>query len=541
MTERLSSLPGTARPQRIQPRSKAAGGGIWRPLCTLLLALLLAEPAAAEQVVLQLKWLHQFQFAGYYAALEQGFYAEEGLEVDIREADGSTPPFEQVLAGEADFAIGDSTLLLDYLRGKPLAAVSAIFQHDPLVLIALESSAIENPYDLSGKRIMHTDLEGNEAQVLGLLAMVGLDEGNYTHVPHSRSIDDLAEGRVDVMTGYLTDQVHQLRERRLPVNVIRPSTYGFDFYGDILFTSRALSQQRPELVDRFNRASLRGWEYALAHRDEIVELIYQRYSRRLSQDVLRKEADSTRLLVAPGAIRIGELNPHRLNQIAETFQRLGWIESIDRQRLARFVHQPSLEYRLTEAERRWLEAHPVIRLGIDRDFAPYEWIDDSGEYRGLVADFFQLFASRLGVEFRIDPELDWQQTLDRARAGEIDLLSDAAHTPERDNYLDFTDAYFESRIVIISDTSLGYFGDLDQLDGRRVAIERGYFMQDILRDDYPGIDLVVANNEVEALHRVARGEADAYVGDAISLNYFIQQEGLLELRHSGATLAGSCR
>ena len=115
------------------------------------------------------------------------------------------------------------------------------------------------------------------------------------------------------------------------------------------------------------------------------------------------------------------------------------------------------------------------------------------------------------------------------------MLADANKTPELEAFLDFTDPFLYSPIVIMTHSRTGYLGRLSNLSGRRVAVEKGYFMEEILRRDYPEIRLVETDNAIAGLQLVDDGQADAYVGDGVSLNYFIQVEGLLNLRHSGST------
>ncbi|MBV1920771.1 MAG: ABC transporter substrate-binding protein [Pseudomonadales bacterium] len=105
--------------------------------------------------VLQLKWFHQFQFAGYYAALEKGFYKEENLDVIIRERNIKKTPVEEVISGNADFGISDSSLILRKLAGDPIVALVVIFQISPLIIMSLEESGITSPSDLIGKRVMY--------------------------------------------------------------------------------------------------------------------------------------------------------------------------------------------------------------------------------------------------------------------------------------------------------------------------------------------------------------------------------------------------
>ena len=108
---------------------------LWLALCAAMHVLPASGAQAAEKAVLQLKWFHQFQFAGYYAAKEKGFFAEEGLDVEIRERDPAKSPIDNVLHGAADFGISDSSLILHRMRGSQAVALAAIFQHSPLVLL----------------------------------------------------------------------------------------------------------------------------------------------------------------------------------------------------------------------------------------------------------------------------------------------------------------------------------------------------------------------------------------------------------------------
>lgn len=107
-----------------------------------------------ENVTIQLKWLHQFQFAGYYAAVEKGFYAEEGLNVVLRERDPSKGHIQSVLDGDVEYGVADAGLLLERMNGKPVVLLKQIYQHSPLVFLTLKKSGIASPYDLAGKTVM---------------------------------------------------------------------------------------------------------------------------------------------------------------------------------------------------------------------------------------------------------------------------------------------------------------------------------------------------------------------------------------------------
>ncbi len=119
--------------------------------CACIWLILLCLPGSAfgaDKVVLQLKWFHQFQFAGYYAAKEKGFYAAEGLDVVFRQRDIKTSYIDDVLEGKAAYGTSDAGLLFSRLQGKPVVVLAQIFQHSPLVLLTLKESGLRTPPQL---------------------------------------------------------------------------------------------------------------------------------------------------------------------------------------------------------------------------------------------------------------------------------------------------------------------------------------------------------------------------------------------------------
>ena len=112
-----------------------------------------ARDAELETVTIQLKWYHQYQFAGYYVAVKKCFYAEEGLKVELRQFD-SPEYVNNVLQGRAQYGVSDPGIILRRLNGQPVVLVAQIFQHTPLVFLTLESSGIRFAKDLAGKRVM---------------------------------------------------------------------------------------------------------------------------------------------------------------------------------------------------------------------------------------------------------------------------------------------------------------------------------------------------------------------------------------------------
>ena len=246
---------------------------------------------ANETITLNLKWSHQFQFAGYYAALEQGYYAEEGLEVVLKPWDSQDASiYDQVSReGVGSYGAGDITLLKKHAEGRPLVLLSNIFQHSPLVLTTLRSSGITMPEELVGKKIMvNEDLD--RFYIEALLMATGVSPEKVTFVRHTYDKNDLLQGRVDAMTVYRSDQPFWFRKQGVDVNIIDPRSYGIDFYGDNIFTNEVELRTHPGRAARFVRASLKGWEYALEHPEAIIDLLIRKYGVTMDKSQLQDEA-----------------------------------------------------------------------------------------------------------------------------------------------------------------------------------------------------------------------------------------------------------
>ena len=488
-----------------------------------------------ESVTLQLKWKPQFQFAGYYAALEKGFYEQEGLDVTIQPLTSNIDIIKQVVTGNIQYAVGGSGILAQYANESPIKALAAVFQHDALIFIAKQSSGIISPYEMAGKRVMFDGTTGDDAPLSAMLNDANINKDAYISVAPAYSSQQLIEGGIDVMSAYITDQPFALKEQGIDVNIINPQNYGFDFYGDILYTSEAEINNNPGRAERFRRASLKGWQYALDNPEELVQLIKHQYNSHSSINALRYEAEQTRKLILADVIPLGSIDVKRLRRVADTYAELGLAKPLDDKLLENFIFDNPAPLMLTSAEQEWLKNHPVIRLGVDRDFAPYEWVDEQGNYTGLAAQYMHLLESKLGVHFDVTYDKPWHEIQAMAERGELDLLSCVNSTPIRDKFLNFTADYVSNPIVIVNANRNGYIGSLERLSGKTVAVERGYFTHEKLVDNYPKINLRVVDSTKEALNSVSTGQADAYVGDAAFADYAIKKANLLNLQFAGDT------
>lgn len=301
------------------------------PVCFMLLTFFfqttpacIGESQKPDKVILQLKWKHQFQFAGYYAALENGYYREAGLDVTIIEAQSGVDPAEAVLSGKADFGVAGSSLALLRDKGKPVVVLAAIFQHSPLVIMMKDDGTVADVRSLAGKRVM---IEPLSAEVMTYLELENVKSDSMTILPHSFDVNDLIENKVDAMTVYTTTEPYRLRKLKIPYKLLEPRSCGIDFYGDCLFTTENQIKLHPERVKAFREASLRGWKYAMDHPEDVMAIIRQKYNRRLSREQLQFEAVGMRSLINPNIIEIGYMNRARWQHIVDTYKKAGQITS----------------------------------------------------------------------------------------------------------------------------------------------------------------------------------------------------------------------
>lgn len=285
-----------------------------------------AQPATEplKPVTLQLKWEHQFQFAGYYVAKELGYYREAGLDVDIVPGGPSLDVTEAVLSGRADFGVGTSGLLLDYAMGKPVVVLGVIYQHSPLALIMRADTPSTTMEDLLGQSIM---MEAQSADLLAMFRRGGLPLDSLTLLGHSGVANDLFRQDVDAISAYLTDEPYALDQLGVPYFILSPRSYGIDFYGDNFFTRRELMESDEEGVLRFREATLRGWQKALQEPEMAVDLILEKYTQRKSRAHLLYEARGTRDLMTQ-LVTPGYMLPGRWEHIAETYIEVGMLEEV---------------------------------------------------------------------------------------------------------------------------------------------------------------------------------------------------------------------
>jgi len=244
----------------------------WAPTValTLLAFAVILSAQGREHVTVHLKWHHGAQFAGLYAAIEEGFFDRADLDVALIDGAATDEVLVDLARGSFDFVLSHpSRHLAAVARGVPIVAVAAIYQIDPAVIFALPESGIRVPEDLIGKRVMSF---ATSLVVPAVLGRVGLSVEDVEIGPPSFDLGELYSGAYDAWTGYVTNEVRRVRSEGHDVHVIYPTDYGVHLFGDVLVTRRALIDANPDLVARFVDATLDGWIWVLDHMEAAAEM-----------------------------------------------------------------------------------------------------------------------------------------------------------------------------------------------------------------------------------------------------------------------------
>jgi len=307
---------------------------------TLILSLCLIffsnQLIAEEKVVLQLKWEHEFQFAGYYAAKWQGYYEDEGLDVEIKAAPQKNKdilkPTTELLTGNAQFGIGALDIIeVDRSGFKPLI-LAPIFQKSPSAIFSLKQTDISSLKKLSQLKIAAYNVGAIKTELLALFRSHGfsLDKLNFVEAPPT--IDTLLEGKADVIITYIVSAQFFAKEKGLELNMLSPSEYGIEFYGDTLYTTQTYARNNPDIVRKFVNASKKGWKYALNHKEEIAKKISNELPRYIVnyENLLEYNlafADIIDSLLDYPNTPIGKLDQNKWIDMSERMRSIGLIQT----------------------------------------------------------------------------------------------------------------------------------------------------------------------------------------------------------------------
>jgi NitT/TauT family transport system substrate-binding protein len=310
------------------------------------------QPAATEKepepamemipVTLQLQWVPQSQFAGYYAALSKGFYKEEGLDVTIKPGAVEIVPQQVVATGGAEFGIAwVPKVMASIEQGADLVHIAQVFQRSGTLEIAWKDSNITRPEDWRGKKVGTWGF-GNEPELFAAMRKVGIDPNNPDDVTIVQQPFDMAlllNREIDAAQAMIYNEYAQVLEAVNPetgklyqpedLDVIHFEDVGTAMLQDAIFVRRDWIEkpENQDLAVRFLRASFKGWIHCRDNPDECVEIVLEAGTA-LGRGHMTWMMNEINALIWPSPDGIGILDPESWKQTAEISQQFAIIKNL---------------------------------------------------------------------------------------------------------------------------------------------------------------------------------------------------------------------
>ena len=486
---------------------------------------LYAEPL--EKVSLQLQWKHQFEFAGFYAAKAKGFYKDAGLDVSIYEHENGLDLISEVESGKKDFGIWGSGLIKEWMDDKPIVLVANYFKRSPLAIITKPDIIL--PSGLKGKKLMVSIADFNSANYQQMFKAYQLENKDIDFIPSSYNIDDFISGKVDAYSVFLTNEPFILQQKKISYNVLDPSNSGAEMYDVNLFTSTTLAQKNPKMVKAFRDASNKGWAYAIAHQEEIVDLILKEYDAKYkTKEALLFEARESIKFILAKNYPIGSIDSEKIRKIGQLYIEMDLAKKVAS--YEPFIFEITKKYEsdivFTEEEEHFIEAHPSVSLAVMGDFSPFSY-SENGHYRGYVSDLCQLITRKTGLV--IKPKIDtWPNNIEEFKQKKIDMIADISYKEERKAFTLFSQPYYEIPTVIFVRDDFGSYQGLESLKGKKVGIVKDVFYSRELKA-FGTMDLIEFDSSEELTKALGFRKIDAIVMNLSVINYYIKKNNLTNI------------
>lgn len=461
----------------------------------------LAEKAL-EKVTIQLNSSHGFRFAGYYAAIEQGYYAEKGLDVELVEA-AQTKASKKVLSGDTLYGVSDASLFFEYLKKKQLAIVLQVFQKASNAYAVKRESDIFSFNDFNNKKIAY-----DKRDSINTLILKNSTKEAVKVAINTSSTNDFISGRLDAIpVDFIEDRHTLLKKRNLDVRFVFPSSHNVGVYGDNLFTTTLEINKHPERVAALREASIKGWKYALEHPSKIINLIIEKYDSNAVLESLLYEAEAVDELIANDVVAIGSVDIKKFEHLLplDRSERPPGVKDSTQG----FLYTPSSSISgiaFTRKEKKWIANHPEIRMAGSADWPPFDYVDSQGIHKGMVDDYAKIFEQKTGI--KIVTEVDgFSKSMEKLKKGEIDLIGGITKSKEREGAFNYSSSFLNLSTYFFIRDDLDVKA-IEDLNGKTVAIPEGFSTETLLKESFPEIKIAKFADLYGAIDAVVAGRAD---------------------------------
>lgn len=493
-------------------------------LFLLLLVSTFLYSSSLEKVSIQFNWKYQFEVAGFIAAKEKGFYENVGLDVELKEYNPEVDILFDVLNNKVTYGISSSNIVLENKKIASIVLLATYLQKSPLVFITKPD--IRTPSQFLGKTIMGNKDELKNSSLALFLSHFNINFSNTKFIPHNFKIDDFINGKVEIMSAFRSNQLYELDKRKIDYNIIDPADYGFVMSAVNLYTSKEEAFKNKDRTQKFIEATNRGWEYALKNKEEIIDILIKKYGVNKSKEALLYERDVVNQVMMRDFYPIGKVSPELTQRLVKQLSYSGMIEpnqKINHIFFENIVDKIPSDFSLTKSEKEYLNSKHSLKMCIDPFWYPIEFMKD-GKISGITSDLKRYFEEKIQINIDVVPTNNWNESLDFIKDKKCDIISSISPSYDRISYLNFTKPILTLPIVVTTQKDKPFLRDISLLKNEKIAILKGHFIAEYIKDYFPYLKIVEVASMNEGLYLVEQGEVYGYIDNALVLSSTIQKE-----------------
>ncbi len=272
-------------------------------------------------------------------------------------------------------------------------------------------------------------------------------------------------------------------------------------------------------------ASKKGWNYAFNHIDETIKVILKKYNTQgFTYAKLKYEANKMKKFMSQKF----EFNNDKINNIKNIYVLLGMANAkVD---IHSFIYSPC---ELTCAEKKFIKSH-ILKCILTTSWAPFNTLRD-GKLTGITVDYWNIIKKRLNLRSQCKTIDSWSDLLQKIKNKKADITLATTNTPDREKYAVFSKPYAAYPIVIATKNNIGFISNIKYLKGRKIAVGKNYTVEELLKKNYPSIQIVEAKNINEALNMVSDGKVFAALDILPVIAYHINKNNFTNLKIAGKT------
>jgi ABC-type nitrate/sulfonate/bicarbonate transport system substrate-binding protein len=284
-----------------------------------------------DELSVRLSWLINSNQAGFITANAKGFYEKEGLKVTNNPGGTEFPAIQLVASGSDDIGVqsGPETIISARANGVPIKAIAVLDKKNPYVFYSLKEKNITSPKDWEGKQVAVSYGRPLEIAYRVLLETENVDSSKIKEVQKNPSDLTLYHGSVDVQPNFITDFIisnETASKQNISLNLIRASDYGIESYGYTIFTTDKMIEEHPEIVEKYLRATLKGWDYALNHPEEAINFVIAE-NPQLEKDPELKALKARKEYILPdNSTSIGHIDSEIFKEVYNNMVKTGQLK-----------------------------------------------------------------------------------------------------------------------------------------------------------------------------------------------------------------------